>query len=306
MKKVCLISIIILLLLSGCKKKTYTVTFMDEDTKLSSIKVNKGASIKEEYVPKKDGYIFVSWLKDGLEYDPKSPVNEDITLTANWTTEPTVIKNYTITFNFGDHMKTQTVASGEKVPRPKEDPVKEKHTFLGWYVGETLYDFELPVEKDIVLVAKYEKNRIIITYDLNGGTGTAEVEIDKDSIPEKPKDPEKYGYTFTGWLLDGKPYYFDFPLTENTTIKANWVATEYVTVNFNTDGGGTIKSEVVVKGTSLASLPTPTKEGYTFKYWSLKNTEFDIKTKITENITLVAIYEQIPEVTPEPTETPDD
>ena len=37
-----------------------------------------------------------------------------------------------------------------------------------------------------------------------------------------PADPRKEGSTFTGWLLDGKPFAFDTPITGDITLNACW------------------------------------------------------------------------------------
>ena len=282
----------IILFLTACKGETYTVTFVDNGKELSSIIVKKGDSINNVEIPTKKGYIFVSWLKDGVEYNAKSPINEDTTLTASWTKEPEVVKNHTVTFNFGDFTKTKTVKDGEKVSKPEDEPKKDKHTFLGWYVGEAEYDFDKPVLKDIVITAKFKRNRVKITYDLSGGTSTVEVEIDKGETPERPKDPTKFGYNFVGWTLDGQQYNFDFPLESDTTIKALWEATVYVKVTYDTDGGNEINSEMIPENTTLSKLPTPIKEDYDFECWLLNDTCFDINTKISKDITLKAKYKE--------------
>ena len=296
-RKEVIIILILIFLITSCKTKTYTVSFVDESNNyLSSIEVNKGDNVANIDPPTKDGYIFVTWLKDGVEYDSSAPVTKDIVLSASWIKEPKSPNNHTVTFNFGNELKTQTIPDGEKVLMPRETPKKEKHTFLGWYVGDDLYDFDLPVTKDIIIVAKFAINRVVVTYDLNGGSGTTiKTEIEKGTIPTKPKDPTKFGYTFFGWYLDGKPYEFNFPLNEDTTIKAYWIAVVYYKVTYDTDGGSIIASAMVPENSSLTELPVPTKAGYTFKYWSLSDTAFDINTKITSDITLLAIYEKIPE-----------
>ncbi len=300
MKKYLLLFIFIPLLITGCKEKTYTVTFVDNDTILASVNVKKGSNLKNIEVPEKEGYIFVSWLKDGLDYDLNTPINDDTVLSASWTLKPNLEKNHTVTFDIDGVLKTQTVDDGDVAVRPTKDPVKEKYTFLGWYVGEVEYDFKKPVVKDIVIVAKFKKNRIVVTYDLNGGTGsTVTTEIDKGSIPDKPKTPTKFGYNFITWSLDGKPYNFDFPLNADTTIKAIWEATVYVKVTFDSDGGSSIPEVMLSLGTSLSELPTPTKDGYTFKYWTYNGSKFDINTKVQEDIKLVALYELIPSPVPE-------
>jgi len=291
MKKI-LISIVIILLLTGCKNKTYTVTFMDNGVTLSKAIIEKGNNITNIEVPSRDGYLFVGWLLDGKYYDESTPIDDDITLTANWTSVPVGPNNHTVTFDFGNYKKTQTVDDGEMVSEPSDKPVMEKHTFLGWYVGDTLYDFTKGVTSDLLLVAKFKKNRITVNYDLVGGSGTIQVEIEKGTIPDRPKNPVKFGYLFVGWLLGGQPYNFDFPLNDDTTIKANFTPIVYNTVSFDTDGGNSIKSQMVVSGNKLLNIPIPVKEGYTFKYWSLLGNKFDVNSKIVDDITLVAVYDE--------------
>ena len=292
MKKRILITTLLLLVLTGCKSKTYTVTFMDEDKLLDSVVIKKGDTISKIDKPTKDGYIFVTWLKDGIEYDNNNEVNSDITLMASWTKEPVIKKNYTVTFNYGTEIKTQTITEGEKATKPEHDPKKEKHIFLGWYVGETLYDFDSPVTKDIVLLAKFKKDRVVINYELDGGTGLVQVEIDRGTIPEKPENPSKFGYDFLNWTLDGQAYNFDFPINDDVTIKAVYTPTEYVKVTFDTDGGNKLQNQMIAKNTTLKTLPIPEKFGYKFKYWSYDNQEFQINQKIDKDITLIAIYEE--------------
>ena len=290
-KNIFIFIIIICLLLTGCKSKEYTVTFMDEDKVLDSVTVKKGDNIKDIDIPKKNGYIFVSWSKDGISYDSDKPINDDITLTANWVEEPVPIKNYTVTFNYGEYVKTQTVREGELAVRPEKDPKKDKHDFIGWYVGEYEYDFNMPVTKDIVIMAKYEKNRVIITYELDGGTGLKQIEINKGSIPDRPKNPSKFGYDFVGWTIDNEGYNFDKPINKDTTIKANYEATVYIKITFDSNGGNEVNTKYIPSGSKLNELPIPIKEGYTFKYWAIDNKEFDKNISITKDITLIAIYE---------------
>ena len=291
MKKKYLI-IILLLLLTGCKDKTYTVTFIDNEELLGILEIEEGSTIEEIDTPNKEGYIFVSWLKDGIEYDLSNPIEEDITLTANWILEPVIAKTYTAIFNFGDYTKTQSVKEGETATKPTDDPEKEKHKFLGWYIGDTLYDFDTPVEKDLVITAKYEKTRVMIKFELDGGSGTIQKEINKGETLEIPITPTKFGYNFVSWTLNGKVFDFNTPINEDITIKATWEAITYHKITFDTSGGEVINSQMIPSGTNIQELPTPIKEGYTFKCWSLEDNEFDINTKITKDITLIAIYEE--------------
>lgn len=287
-----LIIILLIMMITGCKTKTYTVTFVDNTQELSKIEVKKGDNLSNINAPTKEGYIFLNWLKDGLDYDVDNPITEDITLEATWTPIPNPVKTYTITFNFGSEVKTINVKEGEKVSIPKETPRKEKYKFIGWYIGDTEYDFDTPVEKDLTIVAKFEKNRILINYDLAGGTGTIQVEIEKGSIPDKPKNPTKFGYTFINWKINNNIYNFDTPLYEDTTITANYEANIYYKVSFDTLGGSVVPSEMVISGHTIGSLPSASKDGYVFKYWTYNEEQFDINMAITSDITLVALYEE--------------
>ena len=284
-----LVIIFIVFLITGCKGKTYTVTFIDSKTELARIEVKKGDTLKDINIPTKEGYLFLNWLKDGLDYNTDSPITEDITLEASWTPIPDLIDTYTVTFNFGDDIKTVNVKEGEKVEKPKKDPHKDKYKFIGWYLGDKLYDFNTPVDKEITLEAKFEKNRIVINYDLAGGTGTVQVEIDKGSIPTKPKNPSKFGYTFINWKIDN----IDVPLYEDTKITANYEANIYYKVTFDSDGGNEVASQMIIAGHAISSLPGAKKEGYNFKYWTYNGEQFDINMEINSDITLVALYEKI-------------
>ena len=91
--------LIIFLLLTGCKEKTYTVTFDTQGgNKIESINISKGKKLKNITPPNKEGYLFVNWQKDGVEYDPETPITEDITLTASWIETPEMHDYYTVIF----------------------------------------------------------------------------------------------------------------------------------------------------------------------------------------------------------------
>ncbi len=67
--------------------------------------------------------------------------------------------------------------------------------------------------------------------------------------------------------------------------------TEKYTVTFNSNGGSSVASQQVAKG-SYASKPTnPSKTGHTFVEWQLNGQKFDFTTPITSNITLMAIWQ---------------
>ena len=54
------------------------------------------------------------------------------------------------------HLSLDLVNKGGYVSRPA-DPVREGYKFAGWYYNNTLYDFNNSVNKNIVLIAKWER-----------------------------------------------------------------------------------------------------------------------------------------------------
>ncbi len=75
-------------------------------------------------------------------------------------------------------------------------------------------------------------------------------------------------------------------------------------VTFNTVGGSPVPDTQNITSGGFAEEPSdvPTKEGYTFDYWTLNNEEYKFNIGVTEPITLVAHYTLIP-VTTEPETT---
>ena len=73
-------------------------------------------------------------------------------------------------------------------------------------------------------------------------------------------------------------------------------AEETVTVTFDTNGGDAIDSQSILKGSNATKPTDPTKTGYTFEHWYIRNgtvdEAFDFNTTINENITLVAKWEK--------------
>ena len=66
---------------------------------------------------------------------------------------------FAVTFDIGDGTKTEPtlVEWNGKVSRPTSDPEKSGHTFVGWYLGDALYDFNTPVTAPLTLTAEWEK-----------------------------------------------------------------------------------------------------------------------------------------------------
>lgn len=287
-----IIFLLLCLILTGCNDKNYTITF---DTlggsAIESITIKEGENIKGIEVPKKDGYLFVTWLKDGLEYNSDSPVTEDINLTASWIETPEILDNYTVTFvNEGKEEKF-IVKENDVVSEisPKE---KANYIFIGWYLGDTEYNFNNKITKDITLEAKYRLDTVTVSYDLDGGEGLTSQIIPRNSLLSISETPIKEGYRFLKWILDNQEFSFNTKISKDITLTAVWEKIEYVTINYDTDGGNIINPTTIEKYSKVNNLPVPEKKDYIFKEWQLNNQTFNIETEIDQNITLKAIYEE--------------
>lgn len=110
-----------------------------------------------------------------------------------------VIGAYTVTFQSegGSEVASQ-IRANAPAARPA-DPTKEGHTFIGWYNGESEWNFETPVTEKLTLTAKWQINRYTITFDTAGGSEVAPITQDYGTTITAPANPAKTGYTFAGW-----------------------------------------------------------------------------------------------------------
>lgn len=188
----------------------------------------------------------------------------------------------------GVTIETVQVSTGEVVLQPV-DPIKEGYNFLGWFLNETKWDFNIDVVNDnITLEAKWEKQEEVVpptveTYqvnlNLNGGTMEGETVIEfTDYTKVVLPVPTRENYTFKGWYK-GTTLYESLTENANYYLTAQWVGTEYK-VTYHVDGGvlHNLSRESYNYGSGLI-IYAPTKEGYNFEGW-YDNPEFT-GTKLT-------------------------
>ncbi len=143
-----------------------------------------------------------------------------------------------------------------------------------------------------------KKPMCTVSFESNGGSQIEGTEVVCGRAIEQPDSPEKEGFTFEGWMLNGDDYNFDeMTIDHNSTLVAKWKAkdgTEIVTVNFDSDGGSNVQKIELAKGKFLNLPNAPTKVGYIFDDWYLDGKAFDISQPITKDITLKAKWEKRP------------
>ena len=190
---------------------------------------------------------------------------------------------HTVTFKTGIEttVPVQTITDGSKATAPDTSSFfKEGFEFGGWTLDGDLYDFNSPVTKDIVLVAKWGVKCTVVFYDSDGDTtlGIEPQVIDFYSKATEPETPKKAGYTFIRWVdRDRAPYNFARPVYDTSLdLIAVWEANEY-TVTYDANGSGDsslLPTATYTYGDSITmpGLPSSTrfsKVGCIFTGWSL-------------------------------------
>lgn len=166
----------------------------------------------------------------------------------------------------------------------------------GIAVGETKVKVELDGNDKIfaeVTVKVVAAKKFKVTFNVDGGSAIAEVEVTDGGKVAKPGDPTKPGFVFAGWYTStAKTTVYDFnaAVTAAMTLYAKWDVAEY-DVTFDVDGGSEVAAVGVNHGGKVAKPDDPTKENHQFLGWfsdEALTTEYDFDTEVTSNITLYA------------------
>lgn len=185
-------------------------------------------------------------------------------------------------------------------------PYRKGYVFAGWYINA---DFS-GSHYDASSIATAPNNRTYyakwiedceVAFDYNGGTDTNyTIYIHNGLTINKPADtPIRNNYVFKFWARsDNTDEEFDWntPITEDIVLKAIWQAKgNDKVVTFDVNGGdATFNTQVLVANGSKVGRPvTPSRVGYTFKYWCLsgQSSAYDFNTPVNADITLVATWD---------------
>ena len=216
------------------EETTCKVTFKDgsKEEVFEGVEKNKVLpNNKKPSDPKKDGFTFLGWYKDGKKLESTTVITGDTTFEAAW--KENEVEKFTVTFkNEGNVVKTEEVEKGNKVKKPT-DPTKKGYKFLGWYDGSTNVTFPYEVTKDITLTAKWEEEKPVvpakedlyisdIEYDgdyvtgkvtskgvaVDGATVTLKIDGYKTSYKDTT-DPHGRFKVYLGKYYDDYRYYYD-------------------------------------------------------------------------------------------------
>ena len=134
-----------------------------------------------------------------------------------------------------------------------------------------------------------------VTFDSDGGTEIASVQVEKGKKITKPEDPSKEHYVFGGWYLEDTEWVFESDtVTKNTALTAKWTPEVYSVTLKNYDG-----TVLATENVSYGSLPqysaTPEKPSdaqytYAFSKWVDEAGNDASLSNIDKNVTLTATF----------------
>ncbi len=179
-------------------------------------------------------------------------------------------------------------------------PVSAGRQFDQWKNGETgVNDVnDIKFDQDTTLTAAWKGGAaagVTVRFDLNGAAGTAPADITPSgTYGTLPTPAARTGYTFAGWYTapsGGTQVAAETPVPAcGHTLYAHW-ARDTVTVTFNLayDGAPAPTTRAVNTGGAVGPLPTPTREGCTFKEWrNVNNAPITADTTVSADSTYFA------------------
>ena len=221
------------------EETTCKVTFKDgsKEEVFEGVEKNKVLpNNKKPTDPKKDGFTFLGWYKDGVKLESTTVITGDTTFEAAW--KQNEVKKFKVTFNSNEGTKVaeQEIDKDGKATKPA-DPTRKGYTFKGWYTDDGVFvnkfNFTKPVTEDTTLYAKWEEEKPAvptkedlyisdIEYDGNYVTGkvTSKGKAVKDATVTLKIDGSKTGYkdetdeygrfkVYLGKYYDDYRYYYN-------------------------------------------------------------------------------------------------
>ena len=235
------------------------------------------------------GYEFAGWTLDGSGMLPFTPLiiypgtTGDLHYKAEWR-----LAEYTITMDLdggsGQEKVVYTITDEEfELPTP----TRNGYEFVGW-TGEriTTPQTRVKIPKGSTGNKAYTANWKVIRYTItlvtNGGAVIASIRYTVEDSVTLPIPPDRPGYEFAGWVLDGSGQFPSTPMiipkgsTGDRIYKAEWRVASY-TITYVSHGKAynwvqyTINNQVYF-GTPEED-PSYYLPGYTFVGWKIDGVE---------------------------------
>ena len=267
----------------------YTITLdMNGGPVVSPIKYTVEDTFTLPY-PLRPGYEFAGWTLDGSGMLPSTPLiiypgtTGDLHYKAEWR-----LAEYTITMDLdggsGQEKVVYTITDEDfELPTP----TRNGYEFVGW-TGERITTPQTSVKipkgstGNKAYTANWKVIRYTITLVTNGGAVIASIRYTVEDSVTLPIPPDRPGYEFSGWVLDGSGQFPSTPMiipkgsTGDRIYKAEWRVATY-TITYVSHGKAynwvqyTINNQVYF-GTPEED-PSYYLPGYTFVGWKIDGVE---------------------------------
>ena len=268
-------------------------------------------------------YTFVGWYtaangggtKVGSELTLETPAIKGTVTYYAYVTRST--KSYTHTFNAngGGTVSPATITKAYNTALGTLPTVSRTgYTFVGWFdtsaaSGGTQATTATKVTGTKTWYARWSINSYTFTFDANGGNTPSSTTITKEyntnvgTLPTCTRNEDNAAtYTFVGWFdipnsSGGTQLTTTTKVISNKTWYARWNPTyKNYTVTWNGQGGTPSESSRTLQyNSTLGTLPTAIKTGYTFKGWGTSTASnvpnVYTTTKVIKDVTYYAIWE---------------
>jgi uncharacterized repeat protein (TIGR02543 family) len=271
--------------------------------------------------PTKQCYDFIGWFDTpnqtgGAEFTGAEPVTASLNrVYARYKEKQFIVNFNSPTAETGANPSYNMVPCTSGVvgtlPTP---PVKQCHTFAGWYGTPELtggqYLSTSEITGDTELYARFTEDQLTIVFDKNGGDTQPDptsktVDCTSPFIDEMPAPPYRSCYEFVGWFdTPAQSGGNKFTITSPVTPSLNRVYARYSliqhTVTFNSNGADAEASPtyktVSCPNENIDALPNPpVKADYSFIGWfdtcdPTGGTQFTAASQVTADMTVCARY----------------
>lgn len=272
---------------------TVTVTFKDGPNgnnignPIETTDVEPGSSVEvtKPQDPTKEGQEFLGWDPNPEATDPTYPKDGKVEVVAgNGDTDVVLYPIFkptqvVVTWSNGytdTPMKSETVDYGTTIGQdryPENLPARDGYVFDGWTVNGSPVDYTYEAKGNVEIKATWKS---VITFDINGGSGTldpAKVDVKegaKTTLPDGTGLTAPEGKYFNGWntQADGNgtnhPAGSEFAPTGNVTLYADWKNWEFA-LHFNgnpmsDEAGADLKDVPGVKYSHTSPIEIPSQE----------------------------------------------
>ncbi|MBR6364966.1 MAG: InlB B-repeat-containing protein, partial [Lachnospiraceae bacterium] len=260
----------------------------------TSVTVTFGGTYGTLPTPTRANYNFVGWFtaaSGGTQVTAATKVTRAAshTLYSQWKAQ-----TITITFMDGDKVVARvTIPKGGTIPNIPVPTPAVGHTFVGWYTaksGGTMLTSSTKFNTDATVYARWKAITVTVSFNSNGGTAAVSKQVTYGSAYGTLPTPTRTGYSFAGWYTaaSGGAKVTSTTIVTNAsnhTLYAHWTAGKTIQVTFNSQGGSSVSSKLVIPGNTYGTLPTPVRGNYVFAGWY---TAASGGTKITSTTTVSA------------------